>query len=109
MFQKVGGINDTLSPTFQKVWGTCPPVPPQRRPWWRQQICIIIDNGSNTTVGGRCYSAHQAVKRFAEHQIDMVSCVHRKCLSPAGVSGDINKTFQIVTITDSEFSNRVVV
>ena len=33
IIQKVGGINDTLSPTFQKVEGTCPPVPPpQRRP-----------------------------------------------------------------------------
>ena len=26
--QKVGGTNDTPFPTFQKVWGTCPPVPP---------------------------------------------------------------------------------
>ena len=26
---------------------------------------IAIDNGSNNTVGGSCYSAHQAVTRFA--------------------------------------------
>ena len=45
-----------------------------------------IDNGSNNTVGGRCYSAHQAVSRFPEHHIDMVSCVHRKCQTRAGAS-----------------------
>ena len=41
-------------------------------------ICIAIDNGSNNTVGGSYYPAHQAVSNFAEHHIDMVSCVHRK-------------------------------
>ena len=44
-------------------------------------------------------SAHQAVGRFAEHHIDMVSCVHRKCQTRAGVSRDINKSFECVTIT----------
>ena len=39
----------------------------------------------------------------------MVSCVHRKCQIRAGVSGDVNKTFECVTITDSKFSNRVLV
>ena len=52
---------------------------------WKRLICITIDNGSNNTVGGSCYSAHQAVRRFAEHHIDMVSCVHRKCQTRAGV------------------------
>ena len=28
-------------------------------------ICIAIDNGSDTTVGGSYYSAHQAVGEFA--------------------------------------------
>ena len=28
IIQKVGGTNDTQSPTFQKVGGTCPPRPP---------------------------------------------------------------------------------
>ena len=41
-------------------------------------ISIAIDNGRNNTVGEGCYSAHQAVSKFAEHNIDMVSCVHRK-------------------------------
>ena len=27
----------------------------------------------NNTVGGGCYSAHQAVSKFAEHNIDIVS------------------------------------
>ena len=72
-------------------------------------ICIAIDNGSNNTVGGSCYSAHQAVGKFAEHHIDMVSCVHRKCQTRAGGSGDDNKTLEWVTKTDSTFSNRVLV
>ena len=66
---------------------------------------ITIDNGSNNTVGGSCYSAHKAVCRFAEHHIDMVSCVHCKCQTRAGVSGDVNKTHECVTKTDSKFSN----
>ena len=68
--------------------------------------CIAIGNGSNNTDGGSCYSAHQAVTKFAEHHIDMVSCVHRKCQTRAGVSGEVNKTLESVTITDSKFSNR---
>ena len=61
-------------------------------------------------LGGSCYSVHQAVSRFAEHYIDMVSCVHRKKFQTlAGASGDINKSFECVTITDSKFSNRVLV
>ena len=71
-------------------------------------ICIAIDNSSDNTVGGSYYSAHQAVGKFAEHHIDMVSCVHRKCHNRAGVSGDINKTLECVTITDSKLSNRVL-
>ena len=35
-------------------------------------ICIVIDNGSDNTVGGSYYPAHQAVGKFAEHHIDMV-------------------------------------
>ena len=33
----------------------------------------------------------------------MVSCVHRKCQTRAGVSGDINKSFECVTLTDINF------
>ena len=66
-------------------------------------ICIAIDNGSDNTVGGSYYSAHQAVGKFAEHHIDMVSCIHRKCQTRAGVTGDINMTLEYVTITDSKF------
>ena len=62
--------------------------------------CIYLFN----TVGGSCYSAHQAVSNFAEHHIDMVSCPTR-----AGVSGCINRWFECVTITDSKFSNRELV
>ena len=72
-------------------------------------ICIAIDNGSDNTVGGSYYSAHHAVSKFAEHHIDMVRCVHRKCQTRAGVSGDVNKTLDCVTITDSKLSNRVLV
>ena len=71
-------------------------------------ICIAIDNGSYNTVGGSYYSAHQAVGTFAEHHIDMVSCIYRKCQTLAGVSGDLNKTLECLTITDSKLSNRVL-
>ena len=72
-------------------------------------ICIAIDNSSNNTVGGSCYSSHQAVSKFAEHHIEMVSCVHRERQTRAGVSGDVNKTLECVTKTDCKFSNRVLV
>ena len=70
-------------------------------------ICIAIDNGSDNTVGGSYYSAHQAVGKFAEQNLDMVSCVHRKCQTRAGVSvsGDVDKTLECVTITDGKLSN----
>ena len=71
-------------------------------------ICVAIDNGSDNTVGGSYYSAHQAVGKFAEHHINMVSFVHRKYQSRAGVSLDVNTTLECVTITDSKFSNRVL-
>ena len=63
----------------------------------------------NNTVGGSCYSSHQAVCKFSEHHIDMVSWVHRKWKTRAGVSLDINKRLECVTKTDSKFSNRVLV
>ena len=57
---------------------------------------------------GSYYSAHQAVCKFAEHHIDMVSCIRGKCQTRAGVSGDINKTLECVTIADSKLSNIVL-
>ena len=71
-------------------------------------ICIDIDNGSANTVGGSYYSAYQAVGKFAEHHINMVSCVQHKYQTRAGVSGDVNKTLECVTITDSKCSKRVL-
>ena len=62
-------------------------------------ISIAIDNDSNNTVGESYYSAHQAVDKFVEHHIDMVSCIHRKCQTRAGVSGDVNNALECVTIT----------
>ena len=50
---------------------------------------------------------HRATGGFATDL--MVSCVHRKCQTRAGVSGDVKKTLECVTITDSKFSNRVLV
>ena len=61
-------------------------------------ICIAIDNGSNNNVGRSCYSSQQAVSKFAEHHIDMVSGVHRKCQIRAGVSVDVNKTLILVVV-----------
>ena len=71
-------------------------------------IRIAMYNGSDNTVGGSYYSAHQAAGKFAEHYIDLVSCVHRKCPTRAGVSGDVTKTLECVTITESKLSNRVL-
>ena len=71
-------------------------------------IWIAIDNDSDITVGGSYYSAHQSVGKFAKHHIDMVGSIGRKCQTRAGVSRDINKTLECVTITDSKLSNRVL-
>ena len=72
-------------------------------------ICISLDNGSINSFGGSCYSAHQALSKFAEYHIDMVSCVHRKFQTRAGVSGDVNKMFECAIITDRKIPNRVLV
>ena len=64
-------------------------------------ICIAIDNVCNNTVGESCYSSHQAVSKFAENHIDMVSYVHRESRTRAGVSGDVNETLECVTKTNS--------
>ena len=72
-------------------------------------ISIAIDNGRHNTIGGCCYSAHQAVSKFAEHNIDMFSWVSRKYQTQAGVSGDVYKTLECVSKTDSKFSDRVLV
>ena len=71
-------------------------------------MCNAVDNGNANTVGGSYYSAHQAVGKFVEHHIDMVSCVDRKCQTRAGVSGDVDKMLECVAITDSKLSNRVL-
>ena len=72
-------------------------------------ISIAIDNGRNNTDGGGCYSVHQAVSKFGEHNTDMVSWVHRKCQTRAGVPGDVYKMLECATETDSKFSNRVLI
>ena len=72
-------------------------------------ICISVENGSNNTVGESCYSAHQAVSRFVDDHINMVICVHYKCQARAGVSWNFNKSSECVTITDSNFSNWVII
>ena len=72
-------------------------------------ISIAIVNGRNNTVRGGCHSANQAVSKFADHNIDMVSLVHRKCPSRTCVYGDDYKTLECVTKTDSKFSNRVLI
>ena len=68
-----------------------------------------IDNGSNNILLEEAVSANQSVSKFAEYHIDMISCVHRKCQTRAGVSVDVNKTIEYVTISDSKFYNRVLV
>ena len=66
-------------------------------------ISIAINNGSDNTVGRSYYSVNQAVGKFTE----LVNGVHRKCQTRAGVSGDVNKMLECVTITDSKLSNRL--
>ena len=65
-------------------------------------ICIAIDNSSSNTVGGSYYSAHQVVGKFVECHIYMVRCIHSKCQTRAGISGDVNKTLKCVSPNDRE-------
>ena len=65
---------------------------------WRLIICVAINNSSKKTVGGSCCSAHQAEHICLSPQ--WISFVHRKCQTRAGVSGDINKSFECITIYD---------
>ena len=71
-------------------------------------ICISIDYGRKNTVGESSYSVHQAITKFAEHHMDIVSSGQCKFQTRAGVSGDVNKTLECFTITDSKFYNRVL-
>ena len=47
------------------------------------QISINADKTKHMLFS---YPAHQAVGKFAQYHIVMVSCVHRKCQTRAGVS-----------------------
>ena len=58
---------------------------------------------AETILLGEAGTLHQALSKFAEHNIDMVSWVHRKCQTRAGVSGDVLKTLECVTKTESKF------
>ena len=49
------------------------------------------------------------IKLYTDFSIDMVSPVHRKYQVRAGVSMDINKPFECVTITDSKVSDEELV
>ena len=49
-------------------------------------VTAILTMAVTILLGGSCYSAQQAVSKFSEHHIDMVSCVHRKCRTRAGIS-----------------------
>ena len=42
---------------------------------------------------------------FAEHHIDMVSCIHCKCQTRAGVPGDVNKMLELTVSFLIEFWN----
>ena len=63
---------------------------------------MIKHTQKNISLKKKCpilydYAAHQAVSRFAEHHIDLVSCIHRKCQTRAGASGGVNKSFDCGT------------
>ena len=69
---------------------------------WQWQYCwkkLLLCSSSCKQICGTPHCYH----------IDMVSCAHRKCQTRAGVSGDVNKSFECVTITDSQFTNWVLV
>ena len=71
-------------------------------------IRIAIDIGSNKYCWRKLLLFSSSCKQFEEHHIGMVSCVHRKCQTRDGVSGDVNKMLECVTIIHSKFSNRVL-
>ena len=84
----------TYSPTCLSV-----ETDEKHRYWqWQKQYCW-----------GRLVLCSSGCKQICEHNIDMVSWVHRKCQTRADVSGDVYKTLECVTKTDSKFSNRVLV
>ena len=57
--------------------------------WW---YASLLTMAVTILLGLSYYSAHQAVIKFTEYHIDMVSCVHRKCQTRAGVSGDVSSS-----------------
>ena len=84
----------TYSPTYPSV-----ETHDMHRYWqWQWQYCwgkLLLCSSSCRQICGT-------------PQIDMVSCVRRNCQTRAGVSGDVYKTLECVTKTDSRFSNRVL-
>ena len=61
---------------------------------WRLMICIAIDNGSDNTVGGSYYSAHQAVGKYLEHteRNKLYILTH---LGESGYCPQINPNYQV--------------
>ena len=70
-----------------------------------------IDNISNNSVGGSCYTAHQSVSRLITETKLIWSAVFmaNARLERAGASAHMNKSCECVIIADSKFSDRVVV
>ena len=89
----INPIHITYSPTYPSV-----ETGDMHRYWrWQWQYCcgkILLCSSSCRQI---CWPPHWYGQ--------LRSC---KCQTRAGVSGDINKTLECVTITDSKLSNRVL-
>ena len=70
-------------------------------------IRITVDNSSNNTVGGSCHPTHQAAVWFSQDHRYIISWVHCKRQTGVCVSVNINKSFNCVNITDSDFPDDV--
>ena len=89
----INPIHITYSPTYISV-----ETDDMHCYWqWQWQYCW-----------GKLLPCSSSCRQFVEHHINIVSCVHLKCRTRAGISRDINKTLECVAITDSKFSNRIL-
>ena len=70
-------------------------------------ICISIHNGGHNTAG-EAVTLLKADLRSTT-LIWSVEFIANDRLDRAGVSVDINKSFEWITVTDSQFSSRVLV
>ena len=87
-------IQITYSPTYTSVQS----ADIHRYSQWQWRYCW-----------GKLLLCSSNCKQICGTPLDIVSWLYCKCQTWAGVSGDVNKPLECVTITDCKFSDRVLV